>query len=144
MPGGIMRASTDRDADKLSKYKTGEAIRADITKPQNSAFHRKLMALFEVGFDAWEPIEQTHKGQPVQKSFDRYRKDVTIAAGHYDLVTALNGEVRAEAHSLSFARMSPEDREALYSSVIDVLLRYMQGHTRGDIDNQVNHILGFA
>ncbi|MCW7556511.1 DUF1367 family protein [Endozoicomonas gorgoniicola] len=142
---GSFVPATHQDAQHCEKIKVGAGIRAEWKQKRNIRFHRKYFALLNIGFDAFDPGIQEYKGFPVQKSFERYRKDVICAAGFYDVIANLNGDVRREAHSISFGRMSPEQFEELYSKSIDVTLqRVLTNYTHSDLDQQVNRILGMC
>jgi len=143
-PSGFTPAS-EEDFDACLKFKVGNEVRADIVQPRNVGFHRKFFAMLKVGFDAWEPPEKEFRGLPVQKSFDRFRKDCTIAAGFYEPVANLKGEVRAEAKSISFASMDEAEFEKVYSAVANVLLqRVLTNYTRADLDRVVDEIIRFT
>lgn len=137
--------------DDLDAVRIGEFVSCKTARKRNVMFHRKYFALLRVAYDAWEPqvsADDFEKygifGTPV-KNFDRFRKDIIIATGHYDLVVNLKGEVRAEAKSISFGNMSEEQFEELYSRTIDYLLqKIMINYTREDIDMVVNEIIGFT
>jgi hypothetical protein len=144
-PMGTFIPAPDQDEEELAQIKTGEVIHADFRKQRNSKFHRKFFAMIKVGFDHWEPASQEHHGLPVQKNRERFRKDCIIAAGFYDPVVALNGEVRAEAHSLKFSKMDDTEFEKVYSAVADVLLqKVLRTYTRSDLDQVVDHLLAFT
>lgn len=137
--------ATPHDHETLTRVRLGATVRADIVQPRNVQFHRKFFAMLKVGFDAWEPPEQEHKGLPVQKNFERFRKDCIIAAGYYEPVANLRGEVRAEPKSIAFAKMDETEFEQLYSAVADVLLqRVLRNYTREDLDRVVEEILRFT
>lgn len=121
-PGGFLKAANDEDAERILKLPSGTGIRAKITKIRNYDFHRKFFAMLQVGFEAFEPAIKEHKGFPVQKHFERFRKDCIIAAGYYDVVAKLDGKVRAEAKSMSFGSMDQAEFEKLYTAVCNVLL----------------------
>jgi len=144
--GRALSAEDQIGEEALSKIKPGTRVKCVITRQQNSAFHRKLMALLTVGFKYWEPGEINCKYGVPQKNFDRFRKDVTIMAGFYDIHTRLDGSFRVVAKSLSYGSMSPEEREELYSAIINVLLqRIFVGYTEEAIVKMAEQeILGFA
>ena len=143
-PAGFVPA-TDQDAESIQRIKTGSVIRADFKKIRNPRYHRKFFALLNLAFDSWEPPEQEHKGMPVQKNFERFRKDLVIAAGFYDAVANINGEVRAEAHSISFAKMGEVEFNQVYSKVCDVVLQRILTRYKDqeELDRVINQILGF-
>lgn len=143
-PGGMLVPCDEGAREFIDKMKAGAGCRATIRKVRNIRFHRKFFAMLQVGFDAWEPPEQTHRGLPVQKNFERFRKDVTIAAGFYEPVSNLKGEVRAEAASISFSNMDDAEFERVYSAVADVLLqKVLTQYTREDLDRVVEQMQGF-
>lgn len=123
-PTGGLIPFADEDRDKLAKIKTGSPVKVEITQMRNPLFHKKFFALVKFLFDIWSESvpRKRYKGEEVQPSMDRFRKDLTILAGFFTAHYNIRGEVRLEAESISFARMSQEDFEALYSKVIDVAL----------------------
>lgn len=144
-PNGYIVGCTPDDEAAIKKWAIGEVKRGQFTNPRNYEFHKKFFAMLNIGFDAWEPPELEYKGLPAQKSFDRFRKDVTIAAGFYDVNVNLKGEVRAEAKSISFAKMEQHEFEEVYSKVADVLLqKVLLTYTRADLDRVVMDIMRFV
>lgn len=123
----------------------GEIVKWEVVVPRNYQFHKKFFAMLNVGFEAWEPRHKTYKGQPVQKNFERFRKDVIIAAGFYDIVATSAGGIKHEAHSISFAQMDDLEFERLYSAVADVLLQgVLARYTRADLDAVVEKLMRFT
>lgn len=142
---GHIIPSLEVDFDKLKRFKIGVPFSVTVKQPRNSKFHRKFMAMLNIGFDAFEVEVKEHNGFPVQKDFDRFRKDVIIAAGFYDLVSDIKGNVKAKAKSISFSNMDDEKFERVYSAAINVLLqRVLKSYTRDDLDRVVDQVLGFA
>ncbi len=140
--GFVPAFESDREA--MARIRQGALVRCDIVQPRNVKFHRKLFALLNLGFDSWEPPEQEFRGLPVQKNFERFRKDCIIAAGWYDAVANLKGEVRAEAKSISFAKMDEEEFSRLYNAVANVILqKVLTNYTRDDLDRVVEQVLNF-
>lgn len=144
-PQGYMIPLSESEADKCKRFKVGSTVRAEVSAMRNWKFHKKFFAMLDVGFDAFDPPESEHRGLPVQKNRERFRKDCIIAAGFYDAVANLNGEVRAEAHSISFASMDDAEFERVYSAVADVLLqKVLRNYTRADLDEIVERVMGFV
>jgi len=132
-------------ADALKKFKPNSEIKCVISQPRNIGFHRKFFSLLDVAFNAWDYTEIEHKGVKIAKNRDRFRKDLTIMCGHYDIVPALSGGIRLEAKSISFANMSQDEFERLYSEAIDIILqKVLTGYTKDDLDEQVQRVLGFC
>jgi len=89
------------DADAMEALKPGGEYRAVFTQPRNVAFHRKFFALLDVAFEAWPAPEMEHKGVAVMKNRERFRKDIIIQCGYYDLSVGIDGRVRCDAQSIS-------------------------------------------
>lgn len=130
---------------RVMSLQPGDLLNVELSFPRNPKFHRKFFALMQVGFDAWDPgLEATHKGEPVAKHFERFRKDVTIMAGFYEPTFALDGTLELEAKSIAFANMDDAEFERVYSAVADVLLaKVLRNYTREDLDAQVERVLRF-
>lgn len=142
--GGALIPADDESAEALMRVKSGDLVRVKWAQPRNVKFMRKFFAMLNVGFEAWEPPAQEYRGLPVQKNFERFRKDVVIAAGFYDPVANLKGEVRAEAKSISFANMTEDEFEKVYSTVANVLLqKVLRNYTRDDLDRVVEELMRF-
>lgn len=141
---GALLPADEEQAERLRRFKAGGTIRADVKQMRNGAFHRKFFAMLKVGFDAWTPPDQEYRGLPVQKNFNRFRKDCVIAAGFYEPVSNLRGEVRAEAKSIAFGNMTEAEFGEVYDAVANVLLQKVLTHyTREDLDDVVEQILRF-
>lgn len=129
----------------IAKLKLGAGVSATVKKHRNPRFHRKYFALLNLAYESWEPADKEFRGLPVQKNFDRFRKDVIIAAGFYDVVVNINGDVRAEAKSINFSSMDDADFSDLYSKTVDVVLnRFLTNYSRDDLDSVIDQILAFA
>lgn len=137
---------TDKDYQELSELKNDTILECKVRNKRNLLFHRKYFALLNLAFDHFEPpTDYKYKGQPVKKSFDRFRKDIAILAGFYDIVVNIKNELRYEAKSIAFGNMSEDEFKELYSNTIDVILqKVMKESTYKDIDDAVNQVIGFV
>lgn len=142
------KRSWRRFLKRLMSMEPGELARIEAVVPRNSKFHRKFFALLNLGFEAWEPPRQRkrYKGHPVQKNFEQFREDITIAAGFYEQTFDLKGRMKLKAKSISFANMDDAEFEKVYSAVADVLLAgvLVNYSGRDELDVVVNQILGFV
>lgn len=148
-PGGYFIPASDVDRDEAEKLKNGVVYTFDAKKERNSLFHRKVLALIRLGFDAWDPTStitiRYSEGITPEKDFEKFREDLTIAAGHYYATYSIDGSVTLRAKSISFASMDEIEFEDLFSRFVDVLLRdILSKYTRADIDNIVDQVLGFV
>jgi len=132
-------------ADYLSKVKLGSILHGSFVKARNPAFMRKYFALLNTTYEMWEPGEVTSKHGAPEKNFDRFREDLTIMAGYYKVVVRVDGSTRIEAKSISFAKMSEDEFEALYQNTITVILKHiLTKYTREDVDDMVQRVLNFG
>ena len=67
-------------------------------------------------------------------------------AGHYDSFYRIDGTVRIEAKSISFAQMKEGDFDKFYSATIDAILKYiLTNYQREDLEQVVEQLLaGFG
>jgi hypothetical protein len=109
----------------LRKKKLGTTIEVSARELRNGGLHRKWFSLVSLAYDYWKDDAETveYKGERVQPNFDRFRKDVTIAAGFFDPVVNLKGELRLEPKSLKWSQMDEERFTKLYDATIQVLLQ---------------------
>lgn len=140
MSTGGLRGFTQDDQRRYQIFKDefipnlepGEFFGLKYWQVPDPILHRKLMALFRLGFEHWEPEQGrkrlTYKGQPIEKNFDQFRKDITIQAGFFKASYDSKGRVHLEAESLSYGRMSDERKKQLLDGVTNVLLKRVLGN----------------
>jgi hypothetical protein len=144
MPNGYAPMLDISEPGIHDRIKVGEVVQVKMIKPRNLKYHRKFFALLNIGFDAWEPPKAEYKGIQAGKSFNRFRADVIVQAGYYDVVSNINGDVRVEPKSISFGSMDDIEFEALYNSVVNVILqRVLTTYTRENLDEVVEEIIRF-
>lgn len=132
--------------DWYDKQKIGAILSGEFKKVRNYRFLKKYFSLLTIGFNNWTPGEiDSRYGKP-EKNFERFRADLTILAGYYETTIRLDGSVRVEPKSISFAGMEEEDFAELYSKTIDVLIKYVYGSemTPEEMDGLVMKYLEFA
>ena len=125
---GALHPASDVDRELLGKLKTGQPTRVTFTRARNYQFHKKWFSLLNLAFDYWSPPDNFVG----EKNFERFRKDVTILAGYYEQTIRLDGSTRTEAKAISFAKMSEDEFEDLYSKTIDVIIKYALTQYTGD------------
>lgn len=130
----------------FDKLRLGEDVHGEFKRYRNYRFLKKWFALLNVGFENWNPGDINSKYGAPEKNFDRFRADVTILAGYYITTIRLDGSVRVEPKSVSFAKMEEDEFTELYSKTIDVLIKHVYGsdYTPDQIDELVNNFLRFA
>lgn len=147
--GGVLVPDNEETAAWLQKKKPGTVLAGEFSQPRNYQFLKKMMALFGCCFDYFKDNQDwavEYKGQKVEPSFDLFRKQLTILAGHYEATYSINGEIRLEAKSLSFANASEEEVERIYSDVINAAIKHVFKLTIDEalLRKMVDDILAFA
>lgn len=147
--GGCLVPDNEETAAWLQKKKVGAVLAGEFSQPRNYQFHRKLMALFGVAHDYFVEHHDwavEYKGRKVEPSFDLFRKQLTILAGHYEATFDIRGEIRLEAKSLSYANATEEEVERIYSDVISAALKHVfkMAMTEEQLRAAVENILHFA
>lgn len=146
---GALTPATEEEAAKIRRFKVGATLRTDIAEMRNGRFFRKWWVLAQLAYDMWAETAQLpeHKGMRVQPTFERFRKDLTILAGHYQVVVNINCETRLEADSLQWSKMTEDTFEKLYSDTINAILSKVLAARRLDektIRNMVDQVMEFA
>ena len=130
----------------FNKLKFGAVVSADFKRVRSYRFLKKYFALLNLAFDQWEPGEINSKYGVPEKNFDRFRADVTILAGFFESTIRLDGSVRIEPKSVSFAKMTEDEFGELYSKTVDVLIKHVYGSkmTKEEIETAVLRYLEFV
>lgn len=150
MPGGMLVPDNDETAEYVQKIKAGAVLSGEFKQPRNYRFLQKTMVLFNYCFDHFADrmgeVGLEYKGQRAEPSKERFRKDLTILAGHYSVTFDIQGKVKLEAKSLSFASCSEEEAERIYSDVINAALKHVVtvGFTEQELRETVDGLLRFA
>tara|TARA_R110000851_G_scaffold8055_1_gene31017 strand:+ start:73 stop:504 length:432 start_codon:yes stop_codon:yes gene_type:complete len=135
-PGGLFRPADDFEHEKTIKFKTGETYPVHIKLSRNPVFLRKAMVFFTFCFNHWGG-DEVHKYCSESEQFDRFRKDLTILAGFYVKSVRLDGSIRVEAESLSFASMKEERFQECYLALIRAALKHIFNDADVNTENQL-------
>ncbi len=100
------------DLDEKNKLKLGAEYEAEIKHPRNIGFHRKFMALVNIG----------HQNTLLDMPFETYRRYVTMKAGYFKTYTTDKGTYY-EAESISFSSMDQAQFEEVYERVLQVIIK---------------------
>lgn len=143
---GVLMPATEHDTATLAALTDGVMYRAEIVKPRNYKFLQKFFVLLDVLFNMFTPPQLEYKGKPAVKNSTRFRHDLTIAIGYYEMVYKINGDMVAQAKSISFASMEETEFDGVYNRTIDYALAKIaigENRSKEQIDNWVNQVLSF-
>lgn len=121
-PGGQLIPASDMDAERMTKFKTGEMYKVEMKLPRNPEFHKKVFSFFQFCFAHWKADREfmDEIGQ-----FEVFRKHLTVLAGFYNEYFNLNGDVRIEAKSLAFDSMDQDQFERVYQALIQAAMAHI-------------------
>jgi len=149
---GYLIPVSEEDKELLDKIGAGEIVQLTYSRMRNYRFHKKWFALVNLAYDYWEPIplpddpeKKWMRDITPERNFERFRKDITIRAGYYNAFYRIDGTVRIEAKSISWASMNEDEFEKLYSATIDVVLgQFYINYTEEMLDSLVDQAMAFA
>lgn len=137
---GIFAPAFEHDLPRLTKFKNGEMYTFSAKLTRNPAFHKKMFVFFKFCFDHWCANKAGLDCMDEHSQFERFRRDLTILAGFYEQTVRLNGDVRTEAKSLSFANMDSDEFERCYKAMINAAIKHI---FRGCNEITENRLLTF-
>lgn len=148
MDGSFVPAN-EEERQRTKRFKVGHIVEFKATQKLNMKFWRKWWALIGVGFEAWSELVPAveYQGMSIQPNFERFRKDITILAGHYERVFDLRGNFVLEARSVSPTEWANDEAfEAFYSATINALLDGVlgkAGYNEETLRQHVERLLAF-
>ena len=113
------------DYDEKRKLKLGQDYVCEITNPRNIGFHKKFFALINIG----------HENTKLKMPLDTYRKYITVKAGFFTAYETAK-VIYYDPDSISFASMSQDKFEEVYSRVLDKIIEDI-GVTEEEISKQL-------
>ena len=116
----------DSDYEEKKKLKIGEVYTCEIKRPRNYEHHKKFFALLKLACENSKSIEAP---------LDVYRKYALIKSGYFTVYETTKGKF-IEADSISFANMSQEKFEEVYSKVLDFIILDTEA-TKEDIEKNL-------
>ncbi len=114
------------DFNEKKHLKIGGVYSCSIKKERNYLFLKKFFALLKLGCE---------NSKSIDAPLEVYRKYALIKSGFYTVYATSKGSF-IEADSISFANMSQEKFEEVYSKVLDFIILDTQA-TKEDIENNL-------
>ena len=99
------------DYDEKRKLKLGTDYQVEVTNPRNYKFHKKFYALVNLAYE----------NSDLNMPFETFRKYLIMKAGYFKAYDTPKGTFY-DAESISFAAMSQDKFEELYSRVLDKVI----------------------
>ena len=122
---GYFKAAYDSDYEYLKKFKAGEEYFFEVKRERNIKFHRKFFALIKLVFE-----NQDH-----YTNMDDLRKDLLVCSGYKTERYSIYGEIIVEAKSISFAKMTQDEFDKMYSYVVKEICKHFNFGEQDIIDN---------
>ncbi len=132
--------AADEEAEvKLAKLKAADVYVADVKVNQNYGLHKKIFAFFAFCTNHYYGDSEAQRDEFKVKFV---RNKLTVIAGYYRQVFARDGVTfELLPLSLSYASMSPEERQVFYKKITDAALKRVFDKTTDQ--NVINQLLGF-
>jgi hypothetical protein len=147
-PVPLLMPASQHDVDELKKVKNEQPLRVTLRRVRNYEHHKKYFALLNLAYENWEPlapIVEYEWQELAHKDFDRFRKDVIILAGYYDATYRVDGSVRLEAKSISFANMDQDSFDKLYEATLEAIRTHVfKNMSDTDLQLFLNELEQFA
>ncbi|EDW1732900.1 DUF1367 family protein [Salmonella enterica subsp. enterica] len=139
--GGVFVPVFEHDLPRLEKFRNGEQYTLEARLTRNPAFHRKMFAFLNFCFQHWNAEHTGYAFTDEATQFDEFRKNLTILAGFYEVVTTIRGEVKYRAKSLKYGNMDQDEFSRCYNAMINAALKHVFGNTSDPALN--NRLLAF-
>lgn len=137
-PGGALFPANDAEAERMKRFKSGVGYEVEIKLIRNYDFHQKVFAFFNFCFEYYV---SSLESAVHERQFEVFRSELTVLAGYYDEFYTIRGSVRIEAKSISYANMTQEEFEHLYSSLINAAIKHVFNNTKDE--NILNQLYNF-
>lgn len=124
-PGGLLLPATDRESDRMKRFKNGGQYAIDIKTTRNPDFHRKVFAFFNFCFEHWCSERAGLEFIDEYAQFDSFRRNLTVLAGFREVTYTIDGRARVDAKSLAYGNMEQEEFERCYSAMIDAAIKHI-------------------
>lgn len=137
--GGILVPADDAQLVKMNKLGNGEEYKVDIPLNQNGKLHRKLFLFFSFCTQHYYGDSEAHKDE---YQLNYVRKNLTITAGYYRQMFSRDGDkFEIVPLSLSYEKMSPEERSDFYKRIINAAIKRVFDRTTDE--NTLNQLYNF-
>jgi len=134
-----MIPADDLQVEKLTKLTNYEEYEHDIPLKQNGKLHRKIFAFFVFCTQHYYGDVDAHKDE---YQLNYVRKNLTIFAGYSKQMFSRDGDkFEVVALSLSYEKMSPEERSDFYNRIINAAIARVFNRTTDE--NVLNQLYNF-
>ena len=128
---GKLWAADDVSQEQISKLSNGEEYECDIKLKQNAKLHRKIFGFFAFCTQHYYGDIEAHKDEYKR---EYVRKQLTILAGYKKAIYNRDGtSFEVVPLSLSYNKMTPEQRCDFYSRLIDAALKRVFDRTTDEL-----------
>lgn len=124
---GAFIPAYNSDHELAQKVKAGDSVTAKLGVPRSVGFHRKFFALIRYTYN--------HMGEEMHTKFpseEALRLELTLQAGYWSKHVTMGEKEIIYPQSIRFDKMDQVEFEKLYSTVLDVVLKWFVDY----IDNE--------
>ena len=116
---GAFIPAYNSDHELSKKVKAGDSVMAKLSVPRNVGFHRKFFALVRYTFN--------HMSEEMNIKFpseEALRLELILQAGYWSKHVTMGDKEIIYPQSIRFDKMDQVEFEKLYSTVLDVVLKW--------------------
>lgn len=131
--GALVPASkSDAEFLRARKYRTGDVLAAELTKPRHPIHHNLVMSLLQLVLNSTEHVH----------TIDQLLTIVKIKMGRCDtFVDAVSGKTYFVVESIAFASMDQGEFDVFWRDLKDLVTRdYLPGMTPDQVDAAIDRM----
>ncbi len=140
-PGGLFVPAFDTEVERLERFRTGFIYPVDVKHGRNQEFHGKVFKFLQFCFDYWSADKTDERFKTSSAQFDTFRKNLTVLAGYRETTFTIDGRLRVEPKSLSFASMDQTEFQECYSAMINAALANVFNNAKDQ--RVIDQLVGF-
>lgn len=125
----------------MRRFANGGQYTIELKTTRNPRFHRKMFGFFKFCFQHWCASNAGLEFADETTQFETFRKNLTVLAGFRDVSWTIDGRMRVDAKSLSYAEMDDEEFERCYNAMIGAAITHIFGGI--DDENTWNQLRSF-
>lgn len=118
---GHFIAANNSDYELIKKINPGDSVEAKFPMHRSLGYHKRFFALIRFIYHHMD--ESMHSKFPSEEAL---RLELTLQAGYWSKHVTLGDKEVIYPQSIRFDKMDQEEFQKLYSTIIDIVLKYFK------------------
>lgn len=133
-PVWVLVGAGPEDCERIAKAPE-RPLKTSIVAPRDGGRHRWFFKLAQTVYQ--------NLPDGVHMTFDKFREELLISAGHWELYTDWRGNTKRQAKSIAWAKLDETEFNALCDQVVHVICQeIIPGFTTKDAEAAVLEVMG--